>query len=248
MVASLFPSTARPAVISTARAERIAASRREAAHDAGLVLRFNGGDAAAFVEIVHRYRERMFQVAYGLLHSRADAEEIAQDTFVRAHRALGGFRGDSSLAAWLYRISLNLARNRYWHRFRRRAHATLSLDSALSDQSPSTFSDLIACEEANPAQAAATSEFTALVAACMTRLSDTQREILTLRNTRNLSYLEISRELGTSVGTVKSRIGRARESLRGLLSAACPEFGPDAPPVAWFETSRPQGALAVHCA
>ena len=75
----------------------------------------------------------------------------------------------------------------------------------------------------------------------MARLGPQQREILTLRNTLNRSYREIARELGINVGTVKSRIGRARESLRTLLTEACPEFGPKAQPVAWFDSVRPAG-------
>jgi len=249
MVANISTPRSAPAAFpSTERATRAANARREAEHDADLVLRFNQGDAVAFVEIITRYRDKMFHVAYGVLHNRADAEEIAQDTFVRAHRALAKFRGDSSLAAWLYRISLNLARNRYWHSFRRRTHATVSLDCPLREGSQSTFSDLVATEEADPAREAIAGEFTALVAACMKRLNGTQREILELRNTRNRSYHEISVELGISVGTVKSRIGRARDSLRGLLAASCPEFGPGAGPPAWFESVRPGGGVEVICA
>ena len=120
------------------RQARAAASQQEAAHDAGLVRRFNAGDEAAFEEIMNRYREKIFSVALALLRNRADAEEIAQDTFIRAHRGLARFRGDSSLATWLHRIAVNLARNRYWYFFRRRRHATLSLDCALSDDSDAT--------------------------------------------------------------------------------------------------------------
>src|SRR5512132_1613034 len=117
--------------VSAERSARAAASHQEAAHDAELVRRFNAGDEAAFVEIMTRYREKIFSVALALLRNRADAEEIAQDTFIRAHRGLARFRGDSSLATWLHRIAVNLARNRYWYFFRRRRHATLSLDCAL---------------------------------------------------------------------------------------------------------------------
>src|SRR5512133_607976 len=110
----------RPVKVSSDRAARAAASRQEADHDAELVRRFNAGDEAAFVEIMNRYREKIFSVALALLRNRADAEEIAQDTFIRAHRGLSRFRGDSSLATWLHRIAVNLARNRYWYFFRHR--------------------------------------------------------------------------------------------------------------------------------
>ena len=180
MVAPIF----RPVpALSTPAAERAALSRREALHDAGLVRRFNDGDEAAFVEIVTRYRAKMLVIALGLLHNRADAEEIAQDTFIRAHRGLAKFRGDASLAAWLYRITLNLARNRYWYFFRRRRHATLSLDCQLGSENESTFAELIAADAPNPAQENTRSEFSELIAACMEKLDASHREILTLRQT-----------------------------------------------------------------
>src|SRR5438105_3726280 len=125
-------SVPKPSLQSAERAARAATSQQEAEHDAELVRRFNAGDEDAFVEIMTRYREKIFSVALALLRNRADAEEIAQDTFIRAHRGLARFRGDSSLATWLHRIAVNLARNRYWYFFRRRRHATLSLDCALS--------------------------------------------------------------------------------------------------------------------
>lgn len=94
----------------------------EAATDRLLVQRFNGGDGAAFDDIVERYREKLQALAARFLRNNADAEEIAQDTLIRAYRGLARFRGESSLATWLHRIAVNLARNRYWHSFRRRKH------------------------------------------------------------------------------------------------------------------------------
>lgn len=227
------------------REARAAASHQEAAYDAELVRRFNAGDESAFVEIMNRYREKIFSVALALLRNRADAEEIAQDTFIRAHRGLSRFRGDSSLATWLHRIAVNLARNRYWYFFRRRRHATLSLDCALSDDSDATFADLVATDAPNPAREAATDEFSSLVSVCMEKLDARHREILTLRNLMNRSYDEIAQALGINVGTVKSRIARARGNLRALLAEACPEFSPDAEPSDWFEPNRASGRLEV---
>src|SRR5476651_573371 len=110
---SLPSSTA--ARLAAERAARAAVSREEAAYDAVLVRRFLAGDEAAFSEIITRYHGKMFHVALSLLRNRGDAEEIAQDTFIRAHRALAQFRGETSLAAWLYRITANLSHNRYWY-------------------------------------------------------------------------------------------------------------------------------------
>jgi len=213
-------------------------SAREAAYDAVLIQRFNGGDETAFVEIMQRYHGKIFGLAHNLLRNAADAEEIAQDTFIRAHRGLANFRGDSSLATWLYRIALNLSRNRYWYFFRRRRQDSVSLERPLSDDSDATFADFIAAESQNPVQETVTTEFTDLIAACMEKLDARHREILTMRNILNLPYEEIARALRINVGTVKSRIARARENLRKLLAEAAPEFNPESGPSDFFISSR----------
>ena len=221
-------------------------SAAEAAYDAVLVRRFNAGDESAFVEIMRRYHNRLFGLSHNLLRNAADAEEIVQDAFIRAHRGLVNFRGDSSLATWLYRIALNLSRNRYWYFFRRRRQDSLSLEHPLSDSSDATFSDLIAAGDGDPARDAAASEFISLIALCMGRLEAGHREILTMRNVLDLSYDEISRTLRINVGTVKSRIARARENLRKLLAECAPEFGPASVPSDFFENARAaQGRHAV---
>ena len=217
----------------------------EAAHDAALVRRFNGGDQTAFLEIMERYREKTFGIARAVLRNHADAEEITQDTFVRAHRGLARFRGDSSLATWLHRIAINLARNRYWFNFRRRQHAMVSLDSPLRADSDSTFSDLLAAESASPVREAVTTEFSGLIEVCMTRLAPSQREILTLRNILHNSYDEIGAKLGITVGTVKSRIARARCNVRTILSEMCPEFARESGLGEWFDPVRVTGLMVA---
>jgi RNA polymerase sigma-70 factor (ECF subfamily) len=236
---------ARPGIAQTNRSE---ISRQEAEYDAKLVRRFNAGDEEAFAEIVARYRSKMFSIALCHLRNHADAEEIAQDTFIRAHRGLARFRGDSSLATWLHRIAFNLSRNRYKYYFCRRRHAMLSLDCAFSEDNQATFSDLIASDSPSPSREATSGEFTELVNGCMERLGARQREILVLRNGKDHSYGEIARTLGISIGTVKSRIGRAREKLRELISEAYPELPPNASPYDWFDSIRSSGRVEVACA
>ena len=213
-------------------------SEQQALHDVTLVRRFNAGDASAFDEIISCYRAKMFAVAFARLRSHSDAEEIAQDTFIRAHRGLATFRGDSSLSTWLHRITVNLASNRYWHLFRRRRHLTQSLDQPLTQESGATFADVVASEAPGPARESTMREFSRLIAACMAKLSPPQREILTQRNMLNSTYDDIASSLGINVGTVKSRIARARGNLRVLLTEACPGMGQDAFPRAWFEPVR----------
>jgi RNA polymerase sigma-70 factor (ECF subfamily) len=230
---------------SSAPPTRTLTSADEARYDSGLVQRFNRGDPLAFDEIVARHHRKMFGVAFGHLRNHSDAEEIAQDVFVCAHRALGRFRGDSSLATWLHRIALNLSRNRYKHNFCRRRHAMLSLDCALGGESDATFADLIDSEAPSPARVASTGEFAELVAECMSRLGASQREILVRRNELNQSYSVIARALNLSLGTVKSRIARARENLRELMSESYPDLPPESTSLAWFESLRPRNRSAV---
>lgn len=241
-----MPSSTAPATAANASSPvdiKRNASRSAAAHDAILVQRFNAGDEKAFDEIVARHREKIFSVAMGILHNHADAEEIAQDTLIRAHRGLAKFRGDSSLATWLHHVTVNLARNRYWYFRRRRRQDTLSLDRPLAEDSAGTFSDLMPSNDAQPTQEVIREEFVELVTACMEKLPPQQREILALRNVLNHSYDEIASALDIEVGTVKSRIARARGQLRCLMAESCPEFGADALPTEWFETRRPTGEL-----
>lgn len=212
---------------------------REAAYDKELVERFRNGEEFVFTEIMERYHARIFGLANNLLRNPADAEEITQDTFIRAHRALRDFRGDSSLATWLYRIALNLSRNRYWYFFRRRRQDSISLEMQLGEDSGGAFSDLIAATGHTPAQEAVLQEFTGLVTDCMARLESRHREILTMRNVLNLPYDEIAGALGINVGTVKSRIARARESLRKLLAESAPEYAVPAGESGFFEHARP---------
>jgi len=196
----------------------------DAALDALLVNRFNAGDLKAFDEIVARYRTKIFSIALGLIRNHSDAEEVTQDTFVRAYRGLARFRGDSSLATWLHRITVNLARNRYWYFFRRRRHDSLSLDCPVGEDGEATVADLMADESADPVQENVKIEFTEAVERCMEQLDPCYREILKLRNVQDLSYDEIAERLELNVGTVKSRIARARERLRRLLAETYPNL------------------------
>lgn len=240
------PGEANATGVSEERAARQIASKREALYDAQLVERARAGEEAAFAEIVTRYRDRMFSVAFSLLRDRHDAEEIVQDTFIRAHRGLARFRGDCSLVTWLHRITVNLARNRYWFFHRRARHSTFSLDCPLSEEGEATYGDVFPAETAGPARETVTTEFVELITSCMEQLHPSHREILTMRNILNQSYSDIAQTLGIEEGTVKSRIARARGCLRSLMAETCPEFSADAAPTEWldFDHSRTQAAWA----
>ncbi len=203
MIATYEISGSSPTVRATSARSLLA--QAEAKIDAELVRQFNAGGEPAFVEIVARYRERLFAIAYTMLRNHADAEEVAQDAFLRAHRGLAKFRGDSSLATWLHRIALNLSRNRYWHSVRRGRHTNDSLDVPIGENQSATFADLIASSEAGPARTVMADEFAALVATCMEQLGERQREL-----TRPNARIEFSGH-----PEVSSSSGPARAGPRG---------------------------------
>jgi RNA polymerase sigma-70 factor (ECF subfamily) len=186
---------------------------REAALEGSLVARARGGDEKAFGEIVTLHWDRIYGVALQLLRNEEDAEEVTQDTFVRAHRSLADFRGEAALSTWLYRIAMNLARNRYWQWWRRRRLEPVSIDEPVGKDGMSV-AEVVAAEEAPPDGEALNRELLERIEAGMGRLGKKHREILVLRNVKGLSYEDIGAILGVSVGTVKSRIARARENLR----------------------------------
>ena len=189
----------------------------EVALDRLLVDRFKQGDQSAFDEMVRRYWDRIFAMVHQLLRNQQDAEEVTQDAFIRAHRGLGNFRGDSAFSTWLYQIATNLARNRYWYWWRRKRDQSVSFDAPVGDENSLPLSEMIAADVETPEDATVTQELVDRIAVGMEKLGAKHREILILRNVKNLSYEEIAVILGLSVGTVKSRIARAREALRGRL-------------------------------
>ena len=155
---------------------------QEVAIDRILVDRFRSGDLNAFDEMVNRYWDRIYAMVSQLLRNQQDAEEVTQDAFIRAHRGLTNFRGDSSFSTWLYQIATNLARNRYWYWWRRKRDKTLSFDAPVSAESETTLAEIIPADVITPEDATVTQEFVDRVAAGMEQLSEKHREILVLRN------------------------------------------------------------------
>lgn len=193
---------------------------QDVALDQMLVNRFKSGDHSAFDEMVSRYWDRIYAMVHQLLRNPQDAEEVTQDAFIRAHRGLENFRGESAFSTWLYQIATNLARNRYWYWWRRKRDKTISFDQPVGDNNETPLADIFVTDaEDTPDNVTINREFVDQIAATMERLNKKHREILILRNIKNLSYEEIAVVLGISVGTVKSRIARARENLRTKMGA-----------------------------
>lgn len=175
------------------------------------------GDLDAYNQLVIKYQERIFAKVFSMLRNSQDAEEITQDTFIRAHRALATFRGNASFSTWIYQIGTNLARNRYWYWRRRKRDESMSLDADLGEDAGATLHDILSDGAQGPGHEAQQNEFVKKVADCMEQLKPEHALILTMRNIQNMSYEDIAEELGLSIGTVKSRINRAREALRELM-------------------------------
>jgi RNA polymerase sigma-70 factor (ECF subfamily) len=171
-----------------------------------LIERARGGDVAAYEEVVRRYQELAFRVAYAITGSAADAEEAAQDGFVRAYHALGRFRTGAPLRPWLLRIVGNAARNR---RVAARRRFAVDLDEgtvwSLVDPAPSPEAVALADEERRE-----------LVAA-VNRLRADDRAVIACRYFLALSEAETAAALGRPRGTVKSRLSRALRRLREEL-------------------------------
>ncbi|MEX0322788.1 MAG: RNA polymerase sigma factor [Puniceicoccaceae bacterium] len=174
------------------------------------------GNHQAFNQLVERYWGRIYSRVHSLLHNHEDAEEVTQDAFAKAFENLANFRWEASFSTWLYQIASNLARNKFWYWKRRQRGNQMSLDMPLGEDGL-YMHEVLPDGEADPSNRLRWNEFEESIDDHLDRLPDQHREVMELRLIDDLSYEEISDELEVPVGTVKSRIARARKALcRGL--------------------------------
>jgi RNA polymerase sigma-70 factor (ECF subfamily) len=185
-------------------------SVRTAEEDAGLIRAAQAGDQAAFTAIVRHYQRAIYGLAYGLTRSHEDADDLAQETFLRAWQAIDRFRVGEPLYPWLARIATNQAFSLFRRRKRR---PETSIEPMLEAGRQWGLED-------DPSDHAAREEMHARLNAAFEALSDDHRAILVLRVIQGLSYEEIARALDVPPGTVMSRLSRARSELRARLGAA----------------------------
>jgi len=185
--------------------------------DAEIIQRFKDGDAAVFEVLARRYSSRAYQIAYGVLGNRQDAEEVAQDVFVRIYRALPKFRGDAEFSTWMYRIAMNLARNKYRWNKSRGAKQNISIQATEENDDMPGPGIQVEATELTPDAEVDLEEFRRNVMAEIEGLPPLYREALVLRNVEEMSYERIAEVLDCKLGTIKSRIARAREELRKRL-------------------------------
>jgi RNA polymerase sigma-70 factor (ECF subfamily) len=181
--------------------------------EAALVERLRAGDEDAAREFVDAHRDRIITVVARVAGAGADAEDLAQEAFLKAFGAIGRFDGRSALFTWLYRIAVNTARDDVARRRRRPAASLDGADGARVDPPDPTES---------PGQSLERHERAALVRAALERLPEPFRSTLILREMEGHSYEEVATILGVSIGTVESRIFRARCKLRALLGKEPP--------------------------
>jgi RNA polymerase sigma-70 factor, ECF subfamily len=183
------------------------------ASDRDLVDRARDGDAAAFGDLVQRHQQRIHRLAVHMLRDRAEAEDVTQETFIRAYRALARFDGRSEPYTWFYRITVNLSLNRLRARkTARTSHDTDDprLDGMLVDQRP---------DSADPAAKASRQELYGHLARGIDQLSETLRTTLILVCIDGRSHEDVAVILGAPEGTIAWRIHEARRKLRGYLEA-----------------------------
>jgi len=184
--------------------------------DETLVRLCRRGNMTAFGELTERYQHRLFNAIFRVVAHRDDAQELTQETFVRALQGLKRFRGNSSFYTWLFRIGINLSIN---HR-RRRDRMQVRSFQAQSDIGRGQAADLAALAEArseSPVRQAQINEGYQLVLAAMEQLDPEAKAVVVLRDIEQLAYAEIGQILRVPVGTVKSRLFRARMTIREKL-------------------------------
>jgi RNA polymerase sigma-70 factor, ECF subfamily len=195
--------------------ERVASWTDVGGREAALVQRCAANDEDAYAELVAEHRRTIVQLALNLLGDAEEALDLSQEVFLRVFRTISRFRGQSSLRTWIYRIAINQARNR--HRTWKRKHRS---DQVSLDQHLATHGDFESGANSTPDRLLAQKELATRLKNALDHLPFEYRTAIVLREIDGLSYEEIGFSLRVGVGTVKSRLMRARQLLRAELREA----------------------------
>ncbi len=188
-----------------------------------LVKKSQKGDTSAFEELVKMYQDRIYALSYQLTGNHADAEDLAQNTFIKAYRALPKFRNEADFGTWLHRIAVNLSINE-----KRKRRPDVSLDNPVQTRD-GEMPRMVASDTESPEEAYENKEFSGMVRRALKELSVEHRAVLVLREMQGYSYDEIAVMLDCSLGTVKSRINRARQTLKKEITRLAAENGRSLP-------------------
>jgi len=180
--------------------------------DQYLVERVQDGDKQAFDILVKKYQHRIVVLVSRFLNNSADVQDVTQEAFIKAYRALPNFRGESAFYTWLYRIAVNTAKNHLVSQGRRPPSVDLDVSDAEQFEG-----SLALKEQATPERLLLKDEIQRVVTETIEGLSEDLRTAITLRELEGMSYEEIAEVMGCPVGTVRSRIFRARETIQVKL-------------------------------
>jgi RNA polymerase sigma factor (sigma-70 family) len=184
------------------------------ADDLELVQRARDGDVDAYGDLVRRYQERIYATVYHMTANHEDANDLAQETFIKAYTALRSFKGDSSFYTWVYRIAVNKTIN-FLKQRRHKTHISLNDLDFNAENDP----DLIALiSDKTPRRDVGLSELQEKLNSALLKLSPVHRLVVTLHDVQGLSHEEIGRIIECNVGTVRSRLFYARQQLQAYLS------------------------------
>jgi RNA polymerase sigma-70 factor (ECF subfamily) len=190
--------------------------------DQALVERVQSGDKQAYGLLVSKYQRKLIRLLSRLIRDPAEVEDVAQETFIKAYRALPNFRGDSAFYTWLYRIGVNTAKNWLVANGRRTPTST-EIDSEEAELYAE--GDLLRHTD-TPEHMMMSKQIADTVNSAMEKLPDDLRTAITLREIEGMSYEEIAQAMDCPIGTVRSRIFRARDAIAGKLKGLL-DTGPD---------------------
>jgi RNA polymerase sigma-70 factor (ECF subfamily) len=194
--------------------DKVTASPPDAGEELELVRRARRGDLAAYDELVRRYQERIYATIYNMTANHEDANDLAQETFIKAYHALSSFKGNSTFYTWLYRIAINKTIN-FLKQRKNRTHMSLNDLDFNAEHDP----DLVALiSDKTPRRAANLNELQEKLNEAMLKLSEPHRLVVTLHDVQGLAHEDIARIMDCNVGTVRSRLFYARQQLQALLS------------------------------
>lgn len=184
------------------------------ADESTLVQKARDGDLTAYDELVRRYQERIYATIYHMTSNHEDANDLAQETFIKAFQALKSFKGGSSFYTWAYRIAVNKTIN-FLKQRRHRSHLSLNDLDFNAEHDP----DLVALvSDKTPRRDSALAELQEKLNEAMQKLSEPHRLVVTLHDVQGLPHEEIAEIMECNVGTVRSRLFYARQQLQGYLS------------------------------
>lgn len=180
--------------------------------DAEIVVRVQDGDKSAYNLLVGKYQHRVTKLISRYINNSADVQDVTQEAFIKAYRALKGFRGDSAFYTWLYRIAINTAKNYLVSQGRRLPSSPIENDTAESMGNAEGLWDI-----ATPERLLLRDEIAETVHMALVDLTEDLRTAITLREIEGMSYEDIAQVMNCPIGTVRSRIFRAREAIDRVL-------------------------------